>query len=168
MLASRKIAADNPTSTGGFLTSLNALYSRFIGVFKSSWVIVGALAISAFVGNVSAEETSDTDIMFALNSARLSSTARSQVREIARTVINDASPQVQVIGHSDTSGDAEYNLLLSRRRAQSVVDALRSEGVSEAIIKVDWKGEFEPVMPGPELPKPENRRVTVRIAPSDS
>lgn len=64
-----------------------------------------------------------------------------------RTLAQDLgqSPQVVLVGHSDASGNAAYNLALSRRRAEWVRDRLVALGVDPAQLKVRAAGSSEPV-----------------------
>ena len=71
---------------------------------------------------------------------------------------------VRVIGHTDTSGSAAYNLGLSQRRAKDARDELVSQGVNSAIITSEGKGETEPFIPtGDGVKEQLNRRTEVLI-----
>ena len=49
--------------------------------------------------------------------------------------------RVVVVGHTDTSGSAAYNVRLSERRAKAAADALVGSGLNQSALAVDWKGE---------------------------
>jgi TonB family protein len=53
------------------------------------------------------------------------------------------SDSINVIGHTDTVGTMEFNVVLSRKRAESVMQWLVSKNVKPDIIKTYWKGESE-------------------------
>lgn len=104
-------------------------------------------------------------ISFALNSRRLDETGRRVASNAAAAALSLGATRVTVVGHADQSGNPEYNLLLSRRRAEAVVAALQRNGVGASIIQVDWKGEFEPtVQADAQVVEPRNRRVAIRIS----
>lgn len=65
-------------------------------------------------------------VEFAFNSAELSPTATRILDELGRALSSpDLSPfRFQLSGHTDATGRADYNVDLSRRRAQSVRDYL--------------------------------------------
>lgn len=54
--------------------------------------------------------------------------------------------RVTLIGHTDATGDADYNQRLSVRRAQAVRDYLRAHGIN-ADIQAEGRGESEPYQP---------------------
>jgi len=51
---------------------------------------------------------------------------------------------IRVVGHTDTSGAASYNLALSKRRAADALNELVREGVDRNKITSEGKGETEP------------------------
>ncbi len=65
---------------------------------------------------------------------------------------------VQVTGHTDLIGSETYNLDLSERRANAVVEYLVSQGVDANLISAAGKGESEPVVSCDQVKGPENRR----------
>ena len=75
---------------------------------------------------------------------------------------------IRVVGHTDTSGSAAYNLRLSQRRAQDALNELVRQGIDRAIITSEGKGETEPfVQTGDGVREQLNRRTEVLIQLSD-
>jgi outer membrane protein OmpA-like peptidoglycan-associated protein len=74
---------------------------------------------------------------------------------------------VQIIGHTDSDGEASYNQGLSERRANAVADVLQANGVNYSRIVTIGRGENNPVASNltPEG-KSQNRRVEIVIVPS--
>lgn len=71
---------------------------------------------------------------------------------------------VEVVGHADERGDAEYNKQLGKSRAQSVADYLASKGIDKGKIKSSSKGaEAATGKPGDEQALAADRRVDVRV-----
>ncbi|NQV43714.1 MAG: outer membrane beta-barrel protein [Rhodospirillales bacterium] len=65
-------------------------------------------------------------------------------------------------GHADRSGTDQYNLKLSKRRAESVQAELVRLGVPMSEIAIDWKGEHTPLVPTDDgIREPQNRRVEI-------
>jgi OOP family OmpA-OmpF porin len=72
--------------------------------------------------------------------------------------------KVEVAGHTSSTGPAEYNQVLSERRAQSVADYLISTGLNADRFTVRGYGESEPVADnGTAQGRALNRRVELRI-----
>jgi outer membrane protein OmpA-like peptidoglycan-associated protein len=73
------------------------------------------------------------------------------------------SNSVTLVGHTDTMGPAEYNQTLSVGRAFSVVEYLKSKGITSGAA-ASGKGQSDLRVPTPDgVEKQENRRVEIRI-----
>ncbi len=69
---------------------------------------------------------------------------------------------IEVIGHTDTSGPAAYNMGLSRRRAEAVKRALVAKGIESGLIVVKSDEETKLLVETEDgSPEPHNRRVEV-------
>ena len=76
---------------------------------------------------------------------------------------------MQVVGHTDNTGDAAYNQQLSMRRAQSVANILVGSGVSSARIQPIGRGEDAPRATNQTAEgRAQNRRVEIVILPTAS
>lgn len=73
---------------------------------------------------------------------------------------------VDVYGHTDSTGDADYNLDLSNRRATSVANYLAGQGVDGRRFYVTGYGESQPIATN-DTPdgRAANRRVEIRLVP---
>jgi outer membrane protein OmpA-like peptidoglycan-associated protein len=73
-----------------------------------------------------------------------------------------AKMSFQIIGHTDARGTDEYNLDLSRRRAEAVrARLIEHHGVDAAKLKAEGRGKRE--LKDPSRPEHEvNRRVQIR------
>ncbi len=81
--------------------------------------------------------------------------------EIAKLMKQDGALKLLVVGHTDSAGTFDYNIDLSRRRAQSVVQALVSNHAIEAARLKAWGvGYASPVASNrAEDGRAKNRRV---------
>ncbi len=71
---------------------------------------------------------------------------------------------IDVIGHTDSKGSAEYNQGLSERRATAVKDYMVSEGIDRGIIDASGEGESNPVADNStDEGRALNRRVDVHV-----
>jgi OOP family OmpA-OmpF porin len=83
---------------------------------------------------------------------------------VAETLLKYPEIKVEVQGHTDSDGAAEYNESLSARRAQTVSDYLASKGVDAGRMTVRGYGELQPVADNTTAAgKAQNRRVVLRI-----
>lgn len=104
-------------------------------------------------------------IKFDLGSTSVSQESMQGVRALADYLQeNDAALEtVTIIGHTDSKGNAENNRELSRKRAQSVADTLRSLGVKSSLLKVVGMGESQPIATNETAEgRSRNRRVEIR------
>ncbi|MFI4934978.1 MAG: OmpA family protein [Caulobacterales bacterium] len=86
-----------------------------------------------------------------------------QTLDELRHIVTPAS-DVQITGHTDTTGDAASNDKLSLDRAIQVRAALVQQGLPVANARVTGRGERELRVPtGPGVNEPANRRVEVII-----
>lgn len=85
--------------------------------------------------------------MFDFDKAELNEEGK-DVIEIYKKTVGPALMEaylVLIVGHTDTSGDANYNKTLSLKRANSVANYLISTGMEEDKIRVIGRGSEEPV-----------------------
>ena len=107
------------------------------------------------------------DILFATDSATLRPDLQSDLVAVANNLQAYPDSTVQVIGHTDNTGEAAYNQNLSVQRANSVVAVLAGAGVSQARLQPIGRGEDQPVASNlTEDGKAQNRRVEIVILPN--
>ena len=71
---------------------------------------------------------------------------------------------IDIIGHTDSTGPEDYNQGLSERRAQSVANYIIGEGIDASIIDVSGEGESNPIVSNDTREgRAENRRVEVNV-----
>ena len=106
------------------------------------------------------------DLLFATDSATLRPDLQQDLRVIATNLVNYPRSDVIVVGHTDNTGSAAYNQTLSERRAQSVAQVLRGQGVASNRIQTIGRGLTQPVATNatPEGRR-QNRRVEIFIRP---
>lgn len=105
-----------------------------------------------------------TDLLFAYNSAELESDALERLDLIAAYLADHPTYPIVVAGHADSTGEPDYNLALSKARAESVVVYLLGAGVSNPLESIGY-GDTEPVASNTtEEGRAANRRVTFEVA----
>lgn len=100
-------------------------------------------------------------IFFDWNLAELTARARQIIGEAAEA--SRAQPaRIEVAGHADRSGTPQYNLALSRRRAETVAEELIRRGIARQDISITAFGETQPLVATAEgVREPQNRRVEI-------
>lgn len=107
------------------------------------------------------------DILFATDSATLTGGLRGDLSALAGSLNRYPNTTVNVIGHTDSVGDAGYNQGLSQRRAQAVTSVLINAGVSSNRIRSFGRGEDAPVASNLTVEgRQQNRRVEIIITPN--
>ncbi|MFL5334244.1 MAG: OmpA family protein [Geminicoccaceae bacterium] len=103
-------------------------------------------------------------VFFDFNKSTLTPAARQVISEAAADFRNSGQSQLQVVGHTDTSGSAAYNQRLSERRAASVQAELVRLGVPESAVVVTGSGQNDLLVPtADQVREPQNRRVEIIV-----
>lgn len=107
------------------------------------------------------------DILFAVDSTHITPSLRSDLSVLAQSLINYPNSTIQIIGHTDNTGSADYNQSLSTERALAVSSILQQNGVPQFRIQSTGRGESQPIASNltPEG-RAQNRRVDVVILPN--
>ena len=113
---------------------------------------------------VKREVLADYEVHFAFDRAELEAQALDTLDRVAREIRKYEPGEVTVAGHADRAGTAEYNMNLSKRRAQAVSEALSDRGVTNRIIEQEAHGEYDPEVPTPDgIRNAANRRVEIQF-----
>lgn len=82
----------------------------------------------------------------------------------ANILRNYPQAKVEIVGHADTTGSAEYNQKLSEERAQTIADKFEQLGVDSAQIHMRGLGEHSPIASNDSKEgRAKNRRVDITI-----
>ena len=100
-------------------------------------------------------------ILFESASAELKGSSYAVISEIAQVLKENAEVQIKIIGHTDGDGPEGNNLTLSRKRSESVKQALiTAYGIDGSRIQTDGMGENQPIASNSSSSgKAQNRRV---------
>ena len=82
------------------------------------------------------------------------------LKRMIRVVNGHSDLRIKVTGHTDSDGSDAYNIELSKKRAQALIDFFVTNGLSRDKIEVEFKGESAPIDSN-KTPqgKQRNRRV---------
>ena len=101
-------------------------------------------------------------VFFDFASDQLTARAREIVSQAAQAARSQQVTRIEVAGHTDTVGSAQYNQGLSIRRANNVAAELVRLGVPRQAITTAGFGFSRPLVPtGPNVREPQNRRVEI-------
>jgi len=107
-------------------------------------------------------------VLFAFDSSDLRPDVKKMLTELGGSLAEVGIGGARIIGHTDSVGEAGYNLTLSERRASSVKSELVSGGLVEPRMRVVGAGESDPIASNEtEQGRQQNRRVAIIVAPSD-
>lgn len=105
------------------------------------------------------------NIYFDFGTARLKTSSYPELDKLLKVLQENPKYMIEISGYTDNVGSKEFNLWLSKRRAQSVVNYLVKKGQSDGRFMVEGYGEEKPLASnddeawGREL----NRRVEFKV-----
>lgn len=107
-------------------------------------------------------------VFFAENSTELSPLSLEKLNDLSRWCTMAPGKRLFVVGHADETGSAQYNLELSRRRAEAVRSYLLFTGFLAKTIEVIARGDTQPIVTTKgrvtsEGRDPQNRFVVTEI-----
>ncbi len=104
------------------------------------------------------------NLQFETAKAIILQSSYASLEDLAKYLVDNPTYRIIIAGHTDNQGEAQKNLILSKKRAEAVRDFLVSRGVAEDRIIVQFFGEEKPVDTNdtPEG-RQKNRRVEMEI-----
>lgn len=111
--------------------------------------------------------TMPSGITFAHDRYDIQPQFQTTLNQIAQTLNAYPSTMIDIYGHTDSTGTAEYNQTLSENRARSVANYLAARGVQQVRMATRGFGESQ-LLVNPERSEADrqaNRRVEIRIVP---
>ena len=104
------------------------------------------------------------DVSFDPGRADIRPNFRPVLDQFAQSLVQNPGSVIQIIGHTDASGNDAANLQLSRQRANATRDYLASRGVPMNRMATDGRGEHEPLASNDtEAGRARNRRVEIFV-----
>lgn len=145
-------ASPSPTPTATPDPMLEAV--RMLG-FQAVWESPGVLLVTL----------SDESARFDLRSSDLKPEAVERIKKLSNLLIQFPGNGVRVDGHTDKSGGRNFNLTLSKKRAESVRDVMVQQGVSESLFEAveGWAWDKPVNLATDSEAMAGNRRVEVRV-----
>jgi OOP family OmpA-OmpF porin len=103
-------------------------------------------------------------VHFEHGSAQLTDASMAILMQVANSLRGQSTVNVEIAGHTDSTGSDGGNLALSVRRAQSVVDFLVSQGIERSRLTAVGYGASRPIADNSTAAgRASNRRVEFRV-----
>ncbi len=110
--------------------------------------------------------TFKSDFSFGFDSAVIKPGAENEIARVAAVLLKYPQTNISIEGHTDSKGAEEYNMDLSRQRAEAVKNSLIGRGLSSSRLQTIGFGESKPVATNDtEAGRQQNRRVRIVIVP---
>ena len=110
--------------------------------------------------------TLKSDFSFDFDSAVIKPGAEDEIARIAAVLIKYPQTNISIEGHTDSKGAEEYNMELSKSRAEAVKASLIGRGLTSSRLQTIGFGESKPVATNDtEAGRQQNRRVRIVIVP---
>ena len=104
------------------------------------------------------------NIFFEVDSYQLKEKSITELNKVVQFLNNNPEVAIEIEGHTDNTGTADYNMELSLKRARSVYDFLVKSGIDEERISYKGYGQTQPKVPNDsEQNKSLNRRIEFKI-----
>ena len=110
----------------------------------------------------------NSGVTFATNSSSLTAQAKANLDKVAQVFLEFPDTNLLLEGHTDSTGDAAYNMTLSQKRANAVAQYLQASGVAAGRFTVKAYGETRPMFDNSTPDgRAKNRRVEVAVAANE-
>lgn len=105
-----------------------------------------------------------SSVTFITGSSRLTRRSKRLLNNVSTVIVKNSNYNLLIRGHTDSLGDEQFNLKLSRERAQSTFDYLVSKGIARSRMKPSGFGETQPLASNKtKKGRLKNRRVELKL-----
>ncbi|MCS7073087.1 MAG: OmpA family protein [Bacteroidia bacterium] len=104
------------------------------------------------------------NIFFDYNSYQLLDASKTELDKLVKFMKDNPGIAIELRGHTDNSGNADFNMKLSNQRAESVSNYLKDKGIASSRITSKGFGETSPIATNAtEEGRAKNRRIEFKI-----
>jgi hypothetical protein len=181
-LSTNKVTIRSSTDrTGNFLVCLPSGYNYGINVSKTGYLFYSEnfmfegehTAVEPFVKKISlspikvGETMLLTNVFYDNDSWELKKESMSELNTLADMLHENKDLLIEIGGYTDSTGTSDYNMVLSEKRAMSVVTYLVEKGISNDRLKFKGYGNTSPIGDNiTEEGRKLNRRTEAKIIQS--
>lgn len=106
----------------------------------------------------------DASMLFEVDSHALRVEALAELDQLVTFLVEHPAATLEIVGHTDSAGSEQYNLALSLRRAEAVVEHLVTQGVDPGRLSAFGLGESQPIADNATREgRAANRRIDVVV-----
>jgi len=102
-------------------------------------------------------------LYFESETTRLTPESQALLPKVLATAKERSSRDIAIVGHASAAGDANYNIDISRRRAEAVRKLVVKAGLPPEGIEVASHGSANPLVISSNPHEPKNRRVEITV-----
>lgn len=107
-------------------------------------------------------------VYFDTNKYNINTASATTLNKLAGIFKEYADTNILVEGHTDNTGPDDYNMTLSKQRAQAVTSFLSDQGITSGRFTTNWYGEDQPKYDNTTVEgRAKNRRVELAIVASE-
>ena len=138
--------------------------SEIATALNPTYTIDNALIVRPRAQDILDDALADRTIEFLVGSTELSAAGIRVLDEMAAAIDKLDHPEVQIVGHTDDSGNRMENVALSLQRANAVRDYLAAKGIDPQRITALGAGPDKPVTTNATAEgRARNRRIEFHI-----
>ena len=111
----------------------------------------------------------NSGVYFDTNKYNINDASRETLDKLAGIFQEYPETNILIVGHTDSTGDANYNMTLSKNRAYSVTNYFTdTKGLDKSRFTTHWFGEEQPIADNTTSEgRAKNRRVNIAIVPNE-
>jgi outer membrane protein OmpA-like peptidoglycan-associated protein len=110
----------------------------------------------------------NSGVYFATNKYDINAKSQETLNKLTNIFKEYSDTNILVVGHTDNVGADDYNMTLSKNRANAVTSYLTGKGLSSGRFTTNWFGESQPKHDNSTAEgRAKNRRVNIAILPNE-
>jgi outer membrane protein OmpA-like peptidoglycan-associated protein len=110
----------------------------------------------------------NSGVYFDTNKDNINEKSKETLNKLAKVLTDFPNTNILVVGHTDDRGKEDYNMTLSKNRAYSVTNYLKTKGLMDDRFTTNWFGETQPKQDNSTADgRAKNRRVNITIVPNE-